>query len=193
MSAEAMAVVGLPLSVVETQLWDVTQWSTFLSGLAAVRRSSHERYVFTVRQGRREQDVLVAVRWQARDHRFTWRSLEGVPWDGTIRLAPINGRRTRLHLARRAYPRSFAASIVELFGGGVPDPSADLQRLQDRLAVLPVPARPGRLRRVSTAERDARTVAIRAGAGLPAAGSLPRPRHEADAAQLAALPVADPA
>jgi len=112
MPAEAMAVVGLPLSVVETQLWDVTQWPTFLAGLVAVRRSSHERYVFTVRQGRRDGEVLVAVRWQARDHRFTWRALEGPPWDGLLRLVPINGRRTRVFLQRRAHPRSFVASLV---------------------------------------------------------------------------------
>ena len=53
MSMEAMAVVGLPLSVVETQLWDITQWPTFLAGLQTATRSSHERYVFTVRQGRK--------------------------------------------------------------------------------------------------------------------------------------------
>lgn len=170
MSTEAMAVVGLPLSVVETQLWDVTQWPTFLAGLAAVRRSSHERYVFSVAQARKEHDVLVAVRWQARDHRFTWRSLEGPPWDGMIRLVPVNGRRTRVFLQRRSYPRSLFASFAELLGAGAPDPQSDLQRLQDRLAVLPAPARPARLRAVGADERDARTaqIAAESAAGAPA-------------------------
>jgi hypothetical protein len=183
MPAEAMAVVGLPLSVVETQLWDVTQWSTFLAGLQTVTRSSHERYVFTVRQGRKESDVLVAVRWQARDHRFTWRALEGPPWDGTLRLTPVNGRRTRIHLARRIYPRTIWASFAELLGAGVPDPGTDLQRLQDKLAVLPAPARPARLRPVDAAERDARTELLAEQAGRSGAVSthgLPRQREDAE-------------
>lgn len=190
MSAEAMAVVGLPLSVVETQLWDVTQWPTFLSGLAAVRRSSHERYVFAVAQGRREHEVLVAVRWQARDHRFTWRALEGAPWDGTIRLVPVNGRRTRLYLQRRAYPRSLMASFAELLLGGTPDASTDLQRLQDRLAVLPAPARPARLHPADAQERERRTATMRAQAGV--AVPAPRPAQD-DRTAFAPVPVADPA
>ncbi|MBI4942677.1 MAG: hypothetical protein HY830_18205 [Actinobacteria bacterium] len=190
MSMEAMAVVGLPLSVVETQLWDITQWPTFLAGLQTATRSSHERYVFTVRQGRKDYDVLVAVRWQARDHRFTWRSLEGPPWDGTLRLAPVNGRRTRVFLQRKAYPRSFFASMAELLGAGVADPSLDLQRLQDRLAVLPAPARPARLRSVDAAERAARTqrIAEESGrAGAVTTHGLPTPRTASD------LVVPDPA
>jgi hypothetical protein len=167
MSEEAMAVVGLPLSVVETQLWDVTQWPGFLAGLAGARRTSHERYIFTLRQGRREQEVLVAVRWQARDHRFTWRALEGPPWDGSLRLVAINGRRTRIFLQRRAYPRSFVASLAELIGAGVADPALDLQHLQDRLAVLPVPARPARLHPADDAEHATEPAAADAVAGLP--------------------------
>lgn len=185
MPAEAMAVVGLPLSVVETQLWDVTQWSTFLAGLEQVTRSSHERYIFSVRQGRKEADVLVAVRWQARDHRFTWRALEGPPWDGSLRLSPVNGRRTRIHLARRTYPRTVWASFAELLGAGPPDPGADLQRLQDKLAVLPAPARPARLRPVDAAERDARTERLAEQAGRSGAVStpgLPRQREGAEQA-----------
>ncbi|MFN0284925.1 MAG: hypothetical protein ACKVZ6_23470 [Kineosporiaceae bacterium] len=191
MPAEAMAVVGLPLSVVETQLWDVAQWPTFLAGLVAVRRSSHERYVFTVRQGRRDSEVLVAVRWQARDHRFTWRALEGPPWDGSLRLVPINGRRTRVFLQRRAHPRSFVASLVELLGGGHADSALDLQRLQDRLAVLPAPARPARLRPVDTAEREARTARLRDEAAADPAKGLPRQR--APQPDAAALPDPEPA
>lgn len=140
MPTEAMAVVGLPLSDVETHLWDVARWPTFLTGLVAVRRASHERYVFTVRHRRREGDVLVAVRWQAATHRFTWRALEGPPWDGSLRLAPVNQRRTRVFLQRRASPRSFLASVAEVVGIGAVDPSLDLQRLQDRLVVAPVAA-----------------------------------------------------
>jgi hypothetical protein len=188
MSAEVMAVVGLPLSVVETQLWDVDQWPTFLTGLVAVRRTSHERYVFTVRQGRRESDLLVAVRWQARDHRFTWRALEGPPWDGSLRLVAVNGRRTRVFLQRRAYPRSFAASVVEFLGGCYGDPALDLQHLQDRLAVLPVPARPGRLLPAEPDEREARTARRRAGAE-PAIHRPPRQRG----AELGDVAVPDPA
>ena len=73
----------------------------------------------------------------------------------------MNGRRTRVFLQRKAYPRSLFASMAELLGAGVADPSLDLQRLQDRLAVLPPLARPARLRPVDAAERPARTPADR--------------------------------
>jgi len=75
MSERAATVIPLPLSVVESNIWDVTSWPSFLGDVDWVRRSSHERYLFGIRQGRRVEETLVAVRWHARDHRVTWREL----------------------------------------------------------------------------------------------------------------------
>jgi len=145
MSVQASVVVALPMAVVEGQLWDVTTWPSFLSGVEQVRRSAPERYVFTVRQGRRRYEVLMAVRWRARDHRFLWRALEGPRWDGELALMPMNGRRTKVRLTLDAQPRSLFRTLLEVSGTGQQDVRSDLNRLRDQLSKVPVPARPPRM------------------------------------------------
>jgi hypothetical protein len=145
MSERAANVIPLPLSVVESNIWDVTTWSAFLGDVAWIERSAHERYVFGVRQGRRVHEVLVAVRWHARDHRVTWKELEGPAWRGEIRLAALNGRRTRVGLEVTAHPRTVLATVTEMFGRHRRDVGSDLQRLAERLSLIPQPFNPGRL------------------------------------------------
>lgn len=141
----ASTVIPLPLSVVESNIWDVTAWPTFLADVAWVERTTHERYLFGVRRGRRSYDVPVAVRWHARDHRVVWRELDGPAWRGEIRLAALNGRRTRLELLVSASPRCVLGSLAGLLGGRRRELEADLVRLSDRMALIPQPVNPGRL------------------------------------------------
>ena len=145
MTERAATVIDLPLSVVESNIWDVTSWPIFLGGLEWVQRSGHERYLFGLRQGRRIHEVPAAVRWHARDHRVTWRELDGPVWRGDIRLNALNGRRTRVPMHVTAHPRSFPDSLAEMFGVRRHDVSADLGRLSDRLASIPQPFNPSRL------------------------------------------------
>jgi hypothetical protein len=145
MSQQASSVIPLPLSVVESNLWDVTSWPAFLEDLAWVERTSHERYRFGVRQGRRVHEVPVAVRWHARDHRVTWRELGGPAWRGEIRLTALNGRRTRLELTTAVSPRTVLGTLADLLAGRSRELEADLLRLSDRLATIPQPFNPARL------------------------------------------------
>lgn len=155
MTVQASAVVHQPAAVVETALRAVESWPGLLGGLVAVRRTGHERYVFTVRQGRREHEVLVAVRHDAPGHRIVWRALEGAPWDGTLRVQADGRRRTTVTLGRRVHPRSFLASVAELLGARGADPAQDLLGL-DAVVAAAGPATP-RGRVVSAAERTRRT------------------------------------
>jgi len=172
MTERAATVVPLPLSVVESNIWDVLSWTTFLGDVEWIERTAHERYVFGVRQGRRVHDVPVAVRWHARDHRVTWRELDGPSYRGEIRLTPLNGRRTRVTLATAAHPRTVLGNLTEMFGGHKRRLEDDLTRLSDRLGHLPQPINPTRLtptRRIggTGAVRAARTVDYLAGRGEP--------------------------
>lgn len=160
MSEHAATVIGLPLSVVESNLWDVTAWPAFLGDVEWADRSSHERYLFGVRQGRRTFEVPVGVRWQARDHRVTWRELSGPAWRGEMRLTALNGRRTRVALSVSVRPRSLLAHVTEMLGGHRRALDADLLMLSDRLAAIPQPPNPVRLAAVR-----------RIGARLPAAAA----------------------
>jgi hypothetical protein len=145
MSQHASTVIPLPLSVVESNIWDVTSWPTFLGDVDWAQRTSHERYLFGVRQGRRVHDVPVAVRWHARDHRVSWRELGGPAWRGEIRLTALNGRRTRLELHVSVHPRTVVDFVAELLGTRSRELQADLVRLSDRLATIPQPFNPARL------------------------------------------------
>ena len=145
MSDRAATVIPLPLSVVESNIWDVTTWAAFLGEVEWIERTAHERYLFGVRHGRRVHEVPVSVRWHPRDHRVTWREQEGPAWRGEIRLAALNGRRTRVGLESTAHPRSFAANLADVLLGRRREVEADLHRLGERLAQIPQPFNPGRL------------------------------------------------
>jgi hypothetical protein len=144
MSPRSATVIPLPLSVVESNLWDVTAWPAFLDDVVWVQRIAHERYVFGVRLGRRVHEVPVAVRWRARDHRVTWRELEGPPWRGELRLASLNGRRTRVALSVLVRPRSLVGKLVGLVVSRPRDLDPDLARLAARLSSIPQPFNPAR-------------------------------------------------
>jgi hypothetical protein len=145
MSERAAIVVPLPLSVVESNIWDVTSWGAFLSDVEWIERNAHERYVFGVRQGRRVHDVPVNVRWYPPEHRVVWRETSGPAWRGEIRLTALNGRRTRVALEAMAHPRSFGASLTDMFGRGRRQVDVDLGQLAERLALIPQPFNPARL------------------------------------------------
>jgi hypothetical protein len=145
MTERTATVIPLPLSVVESNIWDVTAWPAFLTDLEWVQRAGHERYLFGVRQGSRLHEVAVAVRWHARDHRVTWRELTGPPWRGEIRLSALNGRRTRVAMHISVHPRSVYDTLAEMFGLRRRHVAVDLGRLAERLARIPQPFNPGRL------------------------------------------------
>jgi hypothetical protein len=159
MRERAAIVVPLPLSVVESNVWDVTSWSSFLGEVDWVERTAHERYVFGIREGRRVHDVPVHVRWFARDHRVAWRELTGPTWRGEIRLTALNGRRTRLALESAAQPRSFGATVTDLLGRNRHQAEADVGRLAERMAHIPQPFNPTRL---PTPHRGGGRAAVRA-------------------------------
>jgi hypothetical protein len=141
----AAAVIPLPLSVVESNLWDVTAWSTFLTGVQSIRLSAHERYLLEVREGHRLVDVFVAMRWHPRERYFSWEELQGPPWRGELRLKALNGRRTKVTLSLETEPRTLRGRLAQVIaghGGGVEE---DIARLQERFSGIPQPFNPARL------------------------------------------------
>jgi hypothetical protein len=145
MSERAATVIPLPLSVVESNIWDVTGWVAFLGDVEWIERSGHERYVFGIRQGRRVHEVPVGVRWHAREHRVSWRELAGPAWRGEIRLTALNGRRTRVGLEMVVRPRTLIGNLADALGGRGTAVDVDLGRLGERLALIPQPLNPTRL------------------------------------------------
>jgi hypothetical protein len=135
-------VVPLPLSVVESNLWDVTTWTTFLGDVEWIERSGNERFVFGVRHGRRVHEVPVAVRWHGPEHRVVWRELSGAPWRGEISVTPLNGRRTRIGVEVTAQRRTLPGLLLgstRRKGANV-----DLEPLVARLGQIPPPINPSR-------------------------------------------------
>jgi len=161
MTDRAATVIPLPLSVVESNIWNVASWPAFVADVEWVTRSGHERYVIGVRQGRRVHEVPVAVRWHARDHRVTWRELAGPAWRGEIRLTAVNGRRTRATMSITVHPRGFLDSLAEMIGGRRRDLSLDLHLLAERLSSIPQPYNPTRLAPTRSIEHRGERAAAR--------------------------------
>lgn len=128
---EASSVVSLPEEEVYARLAEVEDWPRFLLGVKAVRRTAHERYVFTVADGSRSRDVEVAVRLHPAEARITWQALSGPRFDGELRVADAEllGH-TRVMLSITAEPAGFLAGLAEMAGASSPAAVLDLQRLE---------------------------------------------------------------
>jgi hypothetical protein len=125
----ATTTVAAPLVDVQAKLADVTSWPAFLYGLEAVERAGHERYRFTLTDGKRRRDVLVCVQAHPAAHRMTWRQLEGPRYLGELRLREVDSRHTAVELTMTADPVSMADGFRELLGERHPEAMLDLQRL----------------------------------------------------------------
>jgi len=199
LSERASTVIPLPLSVVESNVWDVTSWPAFLADAAWVRRTSQDRYVVGVRDGRRVCEVHVVVRWHAHDHRVSWQELEGPAWRGEMRLTALNGRRTRVTIAVEAQPRGMGARVSRLLGATPErDAAGDLERLAARLSTIPQPVNPIRLTPTRRVGGPVGTAALRRGPvrleARPAPSALEeRSAHRTTAREAAARRAAEAA
>ncbi len=136
--------VGQPLPVVESQLWDVPAWTGFLGELESVHNCGHNRYQVTLRQGWSRRDTVLRVRWHASRHRFTWQTLDGPDWAGELTLLALGGYRTVVDLTL-AGPRHWLAAAAGRCPGATHRPRIDLDRLRQRLNLLPQQVHPARL------------------------------------------------
>ncbi|MFN0284921.1 MAG: SRPBCC family protein [Kineosporiaceae bacterium] len=136
---EASSVVKLPLARVYERLARVEDWPQFLMGVEAVRRTGHDRFVFTVKDGaNRVRDVDIAVGRRPGEHRIAWHALGGPKFDGELRLAEAGSQHTRVQLMLTAEPAGFLAGLSEMVGASAPAAVIDLQRLEAHLGAAPV-------------------------------------------------------
>jgi hypothetical protein len=127
----ATTTVAAPLPDVQTRLGDVGSWPSFLYGLEAVEQAGHERYRFTLVDGKRRRTVLVCVQAHPAQHRMTWRQLEGPRYLGELRLRQVDDGHTAVELTMTADPVSMSEGFRELLGERHPAAQLDLQRLDD--------------------------------------------------------------
>lgn len=134
---EATSVVRQPVEQVYARLAVVEEWPRFLMGVEAVRGKSHERYVFTIKDGGGHvRDVDVAVGHHPGEHRIAWHSLFGAKFDGELRLADAGPAGTRVHLSLTVEPAGFLAGLSEMVGATAPAAAIDLQRLEQHLGAV---------------------------------------------------------
>jgi uncharacterized membrane protein len=129
MRQHATTTVAAPLTEVQARLADVSSWPAFLYGLESVEPTGHERYRFTLVNGKRRRTVLVCVQTHPAEHRVSWRQLEGPRYIGELRLREVDGGHTAVELTMTADPVSMAEGFRELLGERHPEAVLDLQRL----------------------------------------------------------------
>jgi uncharacterized membrane protein len=135
---EASTVVNLPVARVYERLARIEDWPRFLMGVQAVQRTGHDRFTFSVQDGRnRVRDVHVAVGRRPGEHRIAWHALGGPKFDGELRLADAGSLHTRVHLVLTAEPARFLAGVSEMVGAAPPAAVIDLQRLESYLGGTP--------------------------------------------------------
>lgn len=130
---EATSVVPQPLAVVEERLGEVESWPMFIEGLRLATKTGHQRYRLVVSSGRTTREVNAAVIAHPREHRFSWKSIDGPRYEGEIRLSAVDEQHTRVRLSFTSDPVGFVAGIAELFGSSNDVAQVDLARLEDHL------------------------------------------------------------
>lgn len=136
------AVVAQPVSVVESNLWNVQRWHEFLGEVLDVVQEGPQRYVFTLAHPRGPREVRVSVRHHPRDRSFLFRSLGDLTWDGEIELRPMNGRRTRITLRITSLAPRRSGWLQP--GPQTEQAHEDLARIVAFFERLPQPVRPAR-------------------------------------------------
>lgn len=126
----AASVISLPLNEVEERLHDVQTWPLFLEDLEEISKAGHHRYRMMIRSGRTTREVVAAITHHHREHRFTWKALEGPLYEGEIRLQSEGERRTRIKLQFTADPVGFMAGLSELFGARNDTAEIDLRKME---------------------------------------------------------------
>jgi uncharacterized membrane protein len=129
MRQHATTTVAAPIADVQARLADVSSWPAFLYGLEAVEPAGHERYRFTLANGKQQRNVLVCVQAHPAEHRVTWRQLEGPRYLGELRLRAVDSGHTTVELTMTADPVTMAEGFRELLGERHPEAVLDLQRL----------------------------------------------------------------
>jgi len=104
---QATTIVPLPLATVEKRLRDVESWSEFLEGVASIRYTSHERYVFTLADGRDRREIKMVVKLRYQDHCFVWHGIAGPTVRGSLKLSPVDDKHTSVTLVVAACRPTF--------------------------------------------------------------------------------------
>jgi hypothetical protein len=113
-SQEAATVVALPMKEVERRLRQVEGWPQFLIGVEQVSPMSHERYLFSLADGRDRRDAVVLVRWHHDTRCMTWRALDGPMYKGSLTVKPVDDRHTAVELSIAAHPSRLGEALAEM-------------------------------------------------------------------------------
>jgi hypothetical protein len=137
MRSRAQIVVFQPLPVVESQLWDVVAWPTFLGRLDSAVRTTHERYTVQIRRWWYSDEAVIRVRWRAKDHKVVWQTEQGPPWSGEFCLTPLSRTHTAIALSMTPVGTGPTAWVSHWFSTRDHGETAALARLKQRLDMLP--------------------------------------------------------
>jgi len=130
---QATTVVPLPLATVERQLRDVESWSEFLQGIGSIRYTSHERYLFTLADGRDHRELKMVVKLRYQDHCFVWHGLSGPAMRGTLKLTAVDDRHTALTLVVATMPAGLRSGWAEMIMPSMSTAMVDVCLLEKHL------------------------------------------------------------
>jgi hypothetical protein len=111
----------------------VESWPRFLHGVAAIRCTSHERYLFTLADGRDHREITMVVKLRHHDHCFVWHGIAGPNVRGSLRLAAVDDRHTSLTLVRSGLPADLRAGMAEMLMPRTATATTDLRQLEQHL------------------------------------------------------------
>ena len=140
---QATTVVPLALATVEQRLRDVESWSEFLQGIASIRYTSHERYLFTLADGRDHRQIKMVVKLRYRDHCFVWHGIAGPTIRGSLKLVPVDDRHTAVTLMVASLPTGLRSGMAEMIMPSSSTADLDVHLLERYLARTVVAAENG--------------------------------------------------
>jgi len=130
---QATTVVPLPLATVEKRLRDVESWSEFLRGVGSIRFTSHERYLFTLADGRDQREIKMVVKLRYQDHCFVWHGIAGPTVRGSMKLTPVDDRHTAITLVVASMPTDMRSGVAEMMMPNSSTAMCDVRLLEKHL------------------------------------------------------------
>ena len=134
---QATTVVPLPLATVEKRLRDVESWSEFLQGIGSIRYTSHERYLFTLSDGRDHREIKMVVKLRYQDHCFVWHGIAGPTVRGSLKLVAVDEAHTAITLVMASLPTNLRSGVAEMITPRSSTASLDLRLLEKHLVKNP--------------------------------------------------------
>jgi uncharacterized membrane protein len=123
--------VDAPVRTVYNQWTQFEEFPAFMDGVEEVRQIDDKRLHWVVEIAGHRHEWDAEIHEQVPDQRITWRSISGVPNEGTVRFEGLPQNRTRVYVRLSYEPQGALEKIGTALGVASTRVRCDLERFKE--------------------------------------------------------------